>query len=322
MPDAARNEDARPMIATENGRPDAVLIAGPTASGKSALAIAVAERVGGLVINADSMQVYAELRILTARPTVEDEARVEHRLYGDVSAARDHSVADWLKRIAPVLDEAVAAGRPAVIVGGTGLYFDALVHGLAEVPPIPEAIRRHWRERAGRDGVERLHAELTCRDPEGAARLRPSDTQRVTRALEVLEATGRPLSSWQLASAKPLLPVDRAVAMVVEPDRAELHRRIALRFRDMVASGAVEEAAAFAGLGIERGLPATRAIGLSGLAEVAAGRRGLEAAIEKAVAETRQYAKRQSTYFRGRMGDWSRGEPDVLAARAIAALGH
>jgi tRNA dimethylallyltransferase len=316
----------RSMIPEGKRHPRAVLIAGPTASGKSALAVAIAAATGGLVVNADSMQIYRELRILTARPSPEEEAQAPHRLYGHVPAATSRSVGDWLDEAAAVLAEAEAAGRPAIFVGGTGLYFEALTRGLAEVPAIPPAVRAHWRERAARDGAEALHAELARRDGEGAARLRPSDTQRVTRALEVIEATGRSLAAWHDDPSPALLPPERAIRIVVEPERAELHRRIAIRFRAMVEVGAVEEAAAFAALGLSSDLPATRAIGVAALADAAAGRIGLDAAIERAIAETRQYAKRQSTWMRGRMADWRRFDPiaesDAAVAMAVAALGR
>ncbi len=312
------------MIPGGKRHPRAVLIAGPTASGKSALALAIAEATGGFVIDADSMQIYRELRILTARPSPEEEARAPHRLYGHVPAASARSVGDWLGEAAAALAEAEAADRPAIFVGGTGLYFEALTRGLAEVPAIAPEVRAHWRERAARDGAEALHAELAKRDAEGAARLRPSDTQRVTRALEVIEATGRPLAAWQADPSPALLAPEAALRIVVEPERAELHRRIAIRFRAMVEAGALEEAAAFAALGLPPDLPATRAIGVSALADAAAGRIGLDAAIDRAVAETRQYAKRQSTWMRGRMADWRRfdpiGEADAAAATAAAWL--
>ena len=307
------------------GRPRAVLIAGPTASGKSALATAIAERLGGVVINADSMQIYEGLSILTARPTAADEARVPHRLYGHVDPARAFSVADWLADVEMEIQALqVREENPvAVFVGGTGLYFESLVKGLAPVPQVHEEIRVHWRARAEAIGAAGLHAELARRDPVMAERLRPTDTQRLTRALEVIEATGRSLADWQAAPHSPaLVDAASAVRIVLEPERAVLHERIERRFRAMVATGAIEEAAAFAARGIAPDRPATRAIGVAAMAAVAAGELDLEEGIRRGVVETRQYAKRQSTWFRGRMGDWMRGEAEALLEGAVATFGR
>ena len=291
----------------EDGTPSAVLIAGPTASGKSALALDLAQRFGGVVVDTDSMQIYAGLAILTARPSAAEEAQAPHRLYGHVDPARAFSVADWLADVEVVLAEIRAAGRLPIFVGGTGLYFEALVKGLAAVPEIPREVRAHWRGEAERIGAAGLFAELARRDPAMAERLRPSDTQRLTRALEVIEATGRSLADWQAAPhSMPLVEEGRAMRVVLEPERAELHRRIARRFEAMVRQGAIEEAASFVARGLPPEMPAMRAIGVAALAEVAAGRIGLAAGIERGIVETRQYAKRQSTWFRGRMGDWMR----------------
>ncbi|NLH81962.1 MAG: tRNA (adenosine(37)-N6)-dimethylallyltransferase MiaA, partial [Phyllobacteriaceae bacterium] len=284
------------MSEGDAGPPRAVLIAGPTASGKSAVAIELARALDGVVINADSMQIYAGLRILTARPSAEEEATAPHRLYGHVDPARAFSVADWLADVAPVLGEVEAAGRVPIFVGGTGLYFEALTKGLAPVPEVADEVRGFWRARAAEVGAEGLHRELLARDPVMAARLRSTDTQRLTRALEVIEATGRSLAAWQAMPHSPaLVPPETAARIVLEPERAVLHERIARRFEAMVAEGAVEEAAAFAARGLAAAMPASRAIGVAALADVAAGRRSLEEAIERGIVETRQYAKRQST---------------------------
>lgn len=285
----------------------AVLIAGPTASGKSALAIDLAERLGGVVINADSMQLYRELRILSARPGVADEARVPHRLYGEVPAAKRFSVAAWREAAAHALDEVRAAGKVPIIVGGTGLYFKALTEGLAAIPPIPEPVRARIADRADAEGVPALHAALAVLDPVGAARLQPGDRTRVLRALEVVEVTGRPISHWQETIALPrLIDLADAAAFVLEPERPVLHERIGLRFDAMVAAGALDEVRALLALGLDADLPAMKAIGVREFRDHLEGRSDLAAAIERAKMETRRYAKRQSTWFRHQMPGWRR----------------
>lgn len=284
----------------------AVLIAGPTASGKSALALQVAERLGGIVINADSMQVYRELRILTARPDADDEARVDHRLYGHVGAGEAYTVARWLKDLERVLAEARADGRLPVIVGGTGLYLTAATEGLSEIPPVPGDIRDRWRLRAAGEGSATLHAVLAARDPLMAARLRPADTQRILRALEVLDATGRSLAAWQAIRQPPLLPRDAVLPFVVAPDRQRLHLSIARRFQAMVDAGGLDEAARFAALGLDPALPAMKAIGVPEMVAAASGGCSIEDAVRRAVVATRQFAKRQETWFKNQMPDWTR----------------
>jgi tRNA dimethylallyltransferase len=288
-----------------------ILIAGPTASGKSALAMDVARRIGGVVVNADSMQVYRELRILTARPDRADEAEVPHALYGHVPAAEGYTVARWLADVAAVLADAAAAGRTPVIVGGTGLYFTALTEGLSDVPPIPAEVRTAWRDRAASEPASALHAELARRDPAMAARLSPADAQRVVRALEVLDATGRSLSSWQAERRAPLMPPAEAETLVIAPDRAVLHERIAERFRRMVVGGGLDEARAVAELGLDPSLPAMKAIGVPEMIAAATGARPLDAAVEAAIAATRRYAKRQETWFRNQFPNWTRIPPPV-----------
>src|ERR1051326_2794541 len=221
---------------------DAVLIAGPTASGKSAQALALAEEIGGVLINADSMQVYREAPILTAQPREADKARVPHLLYGHVSVSQLYSVGHWRADALEALAQARAMNRMPVFVGGTGLYFMALTDGLADVPPTPPEIRDAARALLDDIGVEALHARLTDRDPLTASRLRPSDPQRVLRAFEVFEATGRPLAEWQNAPAEPFLRDKRIAAFVLDPPRAQLRARIAARFEAMVDQGGLEEA--------------------------------------------------------------------------------
>nr|WP_244635822.1 tRNA (adenosine(37)-N6)-dimethylallyltransferase MiaA [Chthonobacter albigriseus] len=301
------------------GRPRAVLIAGPTASGKSALAMAVAERIDGVIVNADSMQVYRELRILTARPTTADEARVPHRLYGHVGVRDAYTVARWLGDVAAVLDDLDRAGRPAVFVGGTGLYFTALTTGLSEVPAVPAEVRASVRAMAATLGAAGLHARLAEADPVMAERLGPADGQRVARALEVLAATGRSLSEFQGERSAPLVPLDRAAAFVVAPDRAWLRARIETRFRMMVGEGGLDEARAFAAIGVDPSMPAAKAIGVPEMTAAATGAMAVEDAIAAAVTATRQYAKRQETWFRNQFGGWTRFAPYAGAVDEMVA---
>jgi len=284
----------------------AVLIAGPTASGKSALALALAERLGGVVVNADSMQVYRELRLITARPTPADEARAPHLLYGHRPAAQGYSVAGWLDDVAAALAEARREGRPAVVVGGTGLYFRALTEGLAETPRVPGEVRQAWRERGRAGDGPALHRELAKADPVMAARLRPSDPQRILRALEVFHATGRSLAEWQAGPPSPPLVGPGTPRVVLDPPRAELHRRIEARARGMLEAGALDEVRAILSLGLDPELPAMKALGLPELGALLRGEAGPERALAALQASTRRFAKRQSTWFRNQMPDWPR----------------
>jgi tRNA dimethylallyltransferase len=281
---------------------DAVLIAGPTASGKSAAALALAEELNGVVINADSMQVYREVRILSARPSEADIARAPHWLYGHVGAAERYSVGRYQIDAAAALAEARAQNRLPIFVGGTGLYFAALTDGLAAIPTVPADIREAARQRLAALGVAGLHAELMARDPLTAAGLRPSDPQRVLRAWEVFEATGRPLASWQQEAGTPVLAGLKLARFVLDLDRADLRERIRVRFLNMLEEGAAAEAAALARL--DPTLPAAKILGLRQLTALAAGEIEAEDAITLAVTATRQFAKRQVTWFRHRMADW------------------
>ncbi|MCW2306994.1 tRNA (adenosine(37)-N6)-dimethylallyltransferase MiaA [Rhodobium gokarnense] len=287
----------------ENGK-SAVLIAGPTASGKSALALSLAEADNGVIINADSMQVYRDLRILTARPDEDETARVPHRLYGHVDASEPYSVGRWLDDVKNVLDEAALARRLPILVGGTGLYFKALTEGLTEIPPIPENVRIYWRDMAAAEPSEALHAKLAQLDPEMAERLNPGDAQRIARALEVVTATGKSLAAFHEEASRPLIDPEDAERIVLSPERPELHRRIEARFRQMAEAGALDEVAALTARNLDPQLPAMKAIGVRPLAAHLSGACDLEAAISRSVVETRRYAKRQLTWFRGQMGDW------------------
>ncbi len=298
-----------------------ILIAGPTASGKSALALALGERLNGAVINADSMQVYAELNILTARPSAADLARAPHRLFGHVPAAEAYSVGRWLADVARELAAARELSRVPIIVGGTGLYLYALLHGLTPVPDIALPVRTHWRAEAERLGPEALHAVLAARDPVMAGRLRPSDPQRVTRALEVLDGSGRSLADWARETGVPLLGEASVVRAVLMPEREDLYARCDRRFDLMLAAGALAEVEALLALSLVTEKPAMRALGVRPLVAHLRGELTLAAAAAQAKAETRHYAKRQTTWIRGRMADWPRVEAgDVEAVVRMVGL--
>jgi tRNA dimethylallyltransferase len=298
--------------------PTAILIAGPTASGKSALALALARRFGGILVNADSMQVYRDLRIITARPSFAEEADVPHRLYGHVDAAVNYSVAAYLADARAVLAEAAKAGVRPIFVGGTGLYFKALTHGLSFIPPIPADIRTAVRARVQAEGPAALHVELARRDPGTAARLNPADRVRVARALEVVEATGRSISEWHDLRDSPLIDPTRAAKIFLAPDRAALYARIDARFAQMLAAGALDEVRALAARRLDPLLPAMKAHGVPWLIRYLEGEMTLADAAEKAKLDTRHYAKRQFTWFRHQLGDWPTVDPDAALDRLMA----
>jgi len=282
----------------------AVLIAGPTASGKSALALELAQRTGGMVINTDSMQVYRDLRVLTARPTPEDEAHASHRLYGHVDASINFSAGAWVADAARVLAEARAQNRLPIFAGGSGLYFKALTRGLSAVPPIPPDVRESVRARLGRDGVEALHAELARRDGISAERLKPRDRTRVARALEVVEATGRSLTDWHREGLPPVLPPGEFTALFLSPEREALYARIDARFDAMMKAGALEEVERLAARNLDPLLPAMKAHGVPALIRYLAGELTLEEAAAIGRADTRHYAKRQFTWFRHQLPEF------------------
>ncbi|PJG52165.1 tRNA (adenosine(37)-N6)-dimethylallyltransferase MiaA [Bradyrhizobium forestalis] len=288
----------------------AVLIAGPTASGKSALALELALATEGVVINADSMQVYRDLRIITARPTAADEALVPHRLYGHVDAAVNFSAGAWVSDAAKALDEARAQGRLPIFIGGTGLYFKALTAGLSVVPPIPAEVRDDVRARLERNGVEALHAELARRDPRAAERLNLRDRTRIARALEVVEATGRSLLDWHREGQPPLLPKDSFRAVFLAPERDELYARIDARFDAMLGAGALREVERLAARHLDPLLPAMKAHGVPSLIRHLRGELSLEEAAGIGRADTRHYAKRQFTWFRHQLPEFEWMRPD------------
>ncbi|MCB1485818.1 MAG: tRNA (adenosine(37)-N6)-dimethylallyltransferase MiaA [Hyphomicrobiaceae bacterium] len=279
-----------------------ILIAGATASGKSALAMKLAREVGGAVINADSMQVYRELRILTARPSPDDEAVCPHMLYGHVSAGESYSVGRYVKDAARAISQATESGQRPIVTGGTGLYFKALLEGLSPIPEVTDDVRAYWRTQAAALGAQRLHEILKERDPVMASRLEPSDTQRIVRALEVLDSSGKSLSHWQALPGTPVL--GEAVKLLVTRDRDDLHARADHRFDAMVANGGLEEAQAVLELQLDPDLPAMRALGVAPLLAALRGEMELADAILRAKAETRQYIKRQETWFRKYMIAW------------------
>jgi tRNA dimethylallyltransferase len=301
-------------------KPKIILIAGPTASGKSALALALAEKLDGEVINADSMQVYRDLRIITARPTPDEERRAPHRLYGHVDAAENYSTGRWCGDAAAALAAARAAGRPAIVIGGTGLYFNALTRGLAAVPPIPEAIRKDVRARLASEGAPALHAELAARDPEGAARLRPSDRSRVTRALEVMLGTGRSLYDWHGDNKPAIVDLAGAAKVFLMPEREALLKRIDARFDAMMAAGALDEVRALAARGLDPSLPAMKAHGVPWLIRYLKDEIALPEAVEGGKRDTRRYTKRQATWFRNQLPDFEWVSPQEAGAAVEAQL--
>jgi tRNA dimethylallyltransferase len=288
----------------------AVLIAGPTASGKSALALAVAENLGGVIVNADSMQVYRDLRIITARPTADDEIRAPHELYGFVDAAENYSVGRWCRDVEETLRKIGEQGRVPILVGGTGLYFKALTSGLAAVPPIPADIRADVRGRLQQEGAPALHAELMRLDPATAQRVTANDRSRISRALEVVLATGRALSDWHREGLPPLIDPARAVKVFITCERKELVRRIEVRFDAMIKSTALDEVRRLAERRLDPALPAMKAHGVPWLIRHLNGEISREEAIAGAVMDTRRYAKRQLTWFRNQMNDWIWADPN------------
>ena len=300
-------------------RPHAILIAGPTASGKSAAALAIAERFSGTVINADSMQVYRELAVLTARPGAEHEAKAPHRLYGTVPAATAYSVGQWVADAGATIAEARAASRVPILIGGTGLYFKALLEGLAPVPDIPADIRDHWRKQSEALDAPGLYGELLARDPFMARRLRPTDPQRVVRALEVIDATGVSLAEWQGGQSEPILASEATLKLLVAPERETVYAAIDARLDRMVETGGLDEVRTLMDLRLDPALPVMRAHGVRELAAFLVGAADLEDAKTRAKTETRRYAKRQMTWARRYMTDWE-WVPDADAA--IAAAGR
>ncbi|HEY2661218.1 MAG TPA: tRNA (adenosine(37)-N6)-dimethylallyltransferase MiaA [Caulobacteraceae bacterium] len=304
-------------------QPQIILIAGPTASGKSALALRVAEAMGGEIVNADALQLYRDLQVLSARPSHEETAALPHHLFGVADAAEGWSVGRWLRAATMVLDDILARGAPAIVVGGTGLYFRALTQGLADVPEIPATARTAVEQLFDTAGEADAREALRALDPQAAARIAPSDRQRLVRALAVAQATGRALSAWQ-ADTRPALAPCSWRGVVLEPDRKTLYDRCDQRLDAMVAQGALDEAAALMARGLPPSLPAMKAVGLRELAAHVTGALPLKDAIAAAQQETRRYAKRQMTWFRNQTPNWPRIteiEPDTQWRQFLALFG-
>ncbi|XHC20079.1 tRNA (adenosine(37)-N6)-dimethylallyltransferase MiaA [Oceanicaulis alexandrii] len=296
--------------------PDILLLAGPTASGKSALSLHAAKALDGEVINADSMQVYDGLSVITARPEPHEMAGVPHHLFGVMYPSERCSVGAWAKLAIAAVRDITGRGKRAVFVGGTGLYFKALVEGLAPTPEVPQAISDEVAALYERGGVEALRAEADALDPVGAARIEAGDRQRLMRLIAVARAAGRPLSDIQ-AETRPLIDPKRCLGVVIAPDREALYARIEARFDQMVAHGALEEARAIAERRLSPDLPAMKAVGLPPLIAHVQGRLELDEAIDLAKRDTRRYAKRQFTWFSNQHPDWTRVQSlDPVTARA------
>lgn len=293
----------------------AILIAGPTASGKSALAIEIARALDGVVVNADSMQVYRDLHVITARPTKLEQGEVPHLLFGCVDAAVNYSVGRWLDDARAVLARLREDGRTPVLVGGTGMYFKMLTQGISDIPAVPDEVRERVRANAEGMPPADLHARLAARDPLTAGRLRPTDPQRILRALEVLEATGQPLAAFQGRRQSPILPPGSWRGVFLAPARDELYRRIDARFEQMMETGAVAEVEALAARNLDPALPAMRAHGVPGLLAWLRGEASRDEAVARGQADTRHYSKRQFTFARHQLAgfQWA---PSAQAAEA------
>jgi tRNA dimethylallyltransferase len=300
----------------------AILIAGPTASGKSRLALRLAERLGATLLNADSMQVYRDLAILTARPKPDEELRAPHLLFGHVDGAINYSVGRYIEDAAAALDRVRAEGQVPIFVGGTGLYFEALTQGLSDIPHVPKVLREELRARAKKLTAAELHAELAARDPEMAAKLRPSDPQRILRALEVQAATGRSLAAFHGAKRKPLLDAQSCVAIFLAPERALLNAAIERRFDSMLEAGALNEVAGLRGRKLDLALPAMRALGVPHLLRHVEGEIGLEEAAQLGKRDTRAYAKRQFTFARHQLPEFRWVAPEEVESMVMEAVSY
>lgn len=281
-----------------------ILIAGPTASGKSGLALDLADRLGGVILNADSQQVYREWQILSARPSPHDEARAPHRLYGHISAADSYSTGQWLRDVTQVLHTARADHLRPIIVGGTGLYFKALTEGLAAIPEVPRDVRAAGEAEMAASGIDGLIRTLEARDPKTAASIDLANPRRVLRAWEVLEATGKGLAAWKAETPAPVLSLEDCHAIALTPDREALYARCEQRFDQMMENGVLDEVRAVMALDFTPETPGLKAVGASELMACLQGTLTLDAAVAQAKTETRRYAKRQLTWIRNQMTRW------------------
>ena len=297
----------------------AILIAGPTASGKSAVAIAVAQRLNGVVINADAMQLYAQLDILTSRPSQADERAAPHRLFGCVPASEAWSAGRWLEAASREIQSAWSEDKVPVVTGGTGLYFKVLEEGLSQISPVPANIRDHWRERLQREGPQTLHGELAKTAPADAARIEEADGQRIVRALEVLQATGKPLGEhFADARQQTVLANAEVLRVALTPPREELYSVCDARFETMMSKGVLQEVEKLMALQLNPNLPVMKAIGVQALAGHLADEATLEEAIGMAQKQTRNYAKRQMTWIRNQMTAWPTVETRQAAIEMLA----
>ncbi len=286
--------------------PRAILIAGPTASGKSSAALKLAAACNGAIVNADSMQVYRELRILSARPSAEEEASVPHYLYGTVPASCAFSTGMWVEEVIKVLETVWGQDRIPIIVGGTGLYFYALEHGLSPVPDIPQDIRNKWREKLAGDGVAAVYEALKVNDDIMAGKLNPTDSQRIVRALEVKEATGISLSEWHRRdTSEPVLSGDDILRVVIAPERPEIYRRCDQRLDWMIENGGLDEVRELLALKLDPQLPVMKALGVPQLGQYLRQEMSLDEARTRVKTDTRRYAKRQLTWIKRNMIAWN-----------------
>jgi tRNA dimethylallyltransferase len=293
------------VFARQVNAPPIILIAGPTASGKSALALDLAQSLGGEIVNADAQQIYQALPLLSARPSAEDMARVPHHLFAVASPDQSWSVGHWLRACCEVLDEIRSRGRPSLIVGGTGLYFSALTRGLADIPPVPLSMRDAVEARLDQEGEAQFRDSLARIDPVAEARIAPGDRQRLIRALAVAEATGQALSQWQ-SNTQPALKREDWRGLVIEPDRKRLYQGCDARLLAMLEAGVLGEVAEMMAMNLNPTLPALKAVGYRELASHLAGETPLDHALDQAQMQTRRYAKRQLTWFRNQTPDWAR----------------
>lgn len=302
------------MMALKN----AVLIAGPTASGKSALALELAAQTDGVVINADSMQVYRDLRIITARPSDDEIVRAPHRLYGHIDAAEIYSAGRWLREAEREIEAVRMAGRTAIVIGGTGLYFSALLKGLSAVPEVSAEVRQQIRDLGEQNSNEALHAMLLALDPRTGAEIRVSDRQRILRALEVIEGTGRGLAAWREVPGVPVLKSRDYQAIFLEVDREALGKRIDARFDRMLEEGALEEVKRLKARNLDPRMPAMKAHGVPWLLRYLDGEISLEEAAAQGKRDTRQYAKRQETWFRNQLPEFTWVRPEGALTKLLS----